>query len=159
MYYSPPLHPSLFRYSERGLCGVIGGFRHWAICEFPNYLAPFFPRYLACPNRAPQFLAANDWAQTAPMRQISETIACHLSWKFTIFCWEFPRHHNRFSRRSVGFTLRIIWHSQFQSHSQRRWIFDRVFEPSPSLEPSRSWPVGISDHEIQSETGPRSSAV
>jgi hypothetical protein len=26
---------------------VIGGVRHSGVCEFPNYLAPFFPRYLA----------------------------------------------------------------------------------------------------------------
>jgi hypothetical protein len=42
-----------------------------------------FPRYLACPSPIASISGNERLGPAAPMRQISGTIARHLSWKFT----------------------------------------------------------------------------
>jgi hypothetical protein len=65
-------------------------------CEFPNYLAPFFPRYLAY-----QVVAAHFWRRmprsTVAVRQISRKITRHLSWKITV-CPSTKNHQAKWGR-------------------------------------------------------------
>src|SRR5258707_11204302 len=52
-------------------------------CEFPNYLASFFPRYLAHWSGAAPIIRSRKRAGTNRPRQNMWEIARHLSWKVT----------------------------------------------------------------------------